>query len=336
MRADRLVSLLLLLQARGRMTARQLAGELEVTLRTVYRDVAALQAAGVPVYGRAGPDGGYGLLDGYHTRLTGLTGTEAAALFLAGLPGPAAELGLGAVATTAALKLMAALPASLRTRAGQAAARFHLDAPGWYREAEPVPHLAGIATAVWDARAVRVRYRRWKAPEEVTRVLRPYGLVLKAGRWYLVAGHDDPGGHGDRVATYRVAQILDLAVLDEPIHPPDGFDLPGYWRGYLAEFDARRYSGEAVIRLSPAGRDRAGHLFDAAAARALDRTASVPDAGGWIRAVVPIESVAHAAGELLRLGAEVEVLAPDVLRDRIAATVAALGRIYAGGSATPE
>jgi len=190
MRASRLLCLLLLLQSRGRMTARQLADELEVSVRTVYRDVEALSAAGVPLYGDAGHAGGYQLLEGYRTRLTGLTAAEAQALFLSGLPGPAAELGLGSVLAVATLKLRAALPASLHENADRLAERFHLDAPGWYRRPEHVPHLPAVAAAVWDRQVIQVTYRRWREPAEVTRRLEPHGLVLKAGTWYVVARCD--------------------------------------------------------------------------------------------------------------------------------------------------
>jgi predicted DNA-binding transcriptional regulator YafY len=162
MRASRLVSLLLL-QTRGRMTAQQLAGELEVSVRTVYRDVEALSAAGVPLYGDAGHAGGYQLLGGYRTRLTGLTAAEAEALFLSGLPGPAAELGLGSVLAAATLKLRAAVPASLRDNADRLSERFYLDVPGWYRRPEDVPHLPVVASAVWDRQVIQVTYQRWKS-----------------------------------------------------------------------------------------------------------------------------------------------------------------------------
>src|SRR3954469_8391357 len=202
MRASRLISLLLLLQNRGRMTAQALADELEVSVRTVYRDVESLGAAGVPIYADRGPAGGYQLLDGYRTRLTGLTSDEAGTLFLAGVPGPAAELGLGSVLAAAELKLRASLPGELADRADRVRERFHLDAPGWFRPDEPTPDLSTVAEAVWSSRRLEIRYRRWKAPREVTRTLDPLGVVLKAGRWYLVAGS------ATRTTAYRVSNIL--------------------------------------------------------------------------------------------------------------------------------
>src|SRR5881409_1647000 len=185
MRASRLVSLLLLLQARGGMTASDLAHELEVSVRTIHRDVEALGAAGVPIYAERGPAGGIRLVDGYRTRLTGMTSEEAQALFLSGLPGPAAELGLGTVVSAAQLKVLAALPPELRARASRVTQRFHLDAPGWFRSAEAVSHLEQLAEAVWDGRRIEIRYRR--ADRVQNRVVEPLGLVLKGGIWYLVA-----------------------------------------------------------------------------------------------------------------------------------------------------
>ncbi|MFB6808712.1 helix-turn-helix transcriptional regulator [Streptomyces sp. NPDC056387] len=306
MRASRLVTLLLLLQNRGRMTARELAEELEVSVRTVYRDVEALGAAGIPLYGAAGHAGGYRLVGGYRTRLTGLTADEAQAAFLAALPGAAADLGLGEALATAQLKLRAALPAELREHAERIRKRFLLDAPGWYSDADRTPHLAPAAAAVWERRAMVLRYRRWRAPEEIERRVEPYGLVLKAGRWYLVAG--GPSG----VRTYRVDQILGIRPLEE-FTAPDGFDLAVYWDGYLTDFRARLHTGRALVRLTPEGARRLG----------------VPPAGeGWTQAWVPIESIDHAYGEFLRLGTDIEVVAPDELRDRIAATVRTLAARY--------
>lgn len=320
MRASRLVSLLLLLQTKGRMTAQALADELEVSVRTIYRDVESLHAAGVPLYGDAGPAGGYQLIDGYRTRLTGLTEQEAESLFLAGLPGPAAELGLGDAVSAAQLKLMAALPSSMRDRASHMAERFHLDAPAWYYDPERSPFLEPVADAVWRSRQIEVSYRRWQAPEDVTRTLKPLGLVLKAGRWYLVAQG------ASRISTYRVSQIQALTVLDESFERPSGFDLAAHWTASLEEFQARQHTGEAVLRLSARGFESFSSNVLPVVARAAEESAVAE--GEWVRVTIPIESIGHATGMLLRMGGEVEVLAPQELRDRVTEAVRQLAAIY--------
>jgi predicted DNA-binding transcriptional regulator YafY len=320
MRASRLLSILLLLQTRGRMTAQGLADELEVSVRTVYRDVESLGAAGVPLYADRGPAGGYQLLEGYRTRLTGLTTGEAESLFLAGIPGPAAELGLGAVLATAQLKLLAALPPELRSHAGRIRERFHLDAPGWFHDVDQPPHLAAVADAVWNQRAIRVRYQRWAG--EVTRTLEPLGVVLKAGVWYLVARVSG------QIRTYRVSRILDLETQDERFERPEGFDLAEFWRSWSERFETSVYRSEAVVRLSPRAFDRLLILLGPVATRAARESAGPPDQDGWTLVVLPIESIKHAHIDLLRLGADAEVVAPLELRERMAQTAEALAKIY--------
>jgi predicted DNA-binding transcriptional regulator YafY len=321
MRAARLLSLLLLLQTRGRMTAQQLATELEVSVRTIYRDVDSLHAAGIPLYGDAGWAGGYQLLDGYRTQLTGLTTDEAESMFLAGLPGPAADLGLGAVVTAAQLKLLAALPPELRDRAGRIRERFHLDAPGWYKDPDDVPHLMAVADAVWGQHRIRIRYRRWEAPREVVRTLDPYGVVLKGGRWYLVAASNSVA------RTYRVGEILELQPLDETFTRPGDFQLGKYWQSYLDEFEARRLKGTATVRLTERGMQRLPDLLGHAAARHANENV-VRQEEGWITTIIPIEELAHAHGDLLRMGTEVEVLEPKELREMISETVRQLNTRY--------
>ncbi|MFD7479471.1 helix-turn-helix transcriptional regulator [Streptomyces sp. NPDC059837] len=308
MKSSRLVSILLLLQTRGRMTAADLAEELDVSVRTVYRDVEALSAAGVPLYGDAGHAGGY------RTRLTGFTEGEAEALFLAGVPGPAAELGLGPVLAAAQLKVRAALPRELREHADRISGRFHLDAPGWYADADDTPYLPAVADAVWNARVLHVLYRRWREPTDVRRRLEPYGLVLKAGRWYVVAG---PGPR-----TFRVDQILELTAKDEEFSRPERFDLAAYWAAYQRDFHNRLHRAEAVIRVAP------GTRLTGPTAQAMESN-GLTEHDGWTQAIVPIESVDQAHDEFLRLGAAIEVLEPAELRDRIARTVAELARLYA-------
>ncbi|UOX88622.1 WYL domain-containing protein [Amycolatopsis sp. FBCC-B4732] len=322
MRASRLVSLVLLLQNRGRLSAARLAAELGVTARTVYRDVEALAAAGVPIYAEGGPNGGYQLVDGYRTRLTGLTEGEAGSLFLTGLPQPAAELGLGAQVAAAELKLMAALPTPYRDASLRIRERFHLDAPGWYREADPVPRLLAAAEALWQDRVVEVRYRRWSpSPGVVTRRLHPLGLVLKAGVWYLVAGPEP--------RTYRVSNVEDLRPLDEHFVRPAGFGLANFWRAHVERYEESEIDETAVVRLTPAGIAALPDVLGPKAARLVSRTLEPEDAEGWRRARVPLESVAHAATGLLRLGADAQVLAPPELVAHMGKTVAALARLYA-------
>ena len=322
MRASRLLSILLLLQTRGRMTAEELGAELEVSVRTIYRDMESLGAAGVPLYGDRGPEGGYRLVDGYRTRLTGLSGEEAESLFLAGMPGPAAELGLATALAAAQLKLLAALPAELRSRAVRTGERFHLDAPGWFRELEPTPHLAAVADAVWNQRRLRVRYRRWGGEDDqVDRTLEPLGLVLKAGVWYLAAAVSG------QVRTYRVSQIRALEALPERFERPEGFDLPGYWRTWSERFASSLLRVTAVVRVSP----RAFALlpmYGPHAARVARESAGEPDAAGWRQVTLPVETVEHGVVELLRLGADAEVIGPLELRRRMREAAEALARRY--------
>jgi predicted DNA-binding transcriptional regulator YafY len=315
-RADRLLAIVLLLQSRGRQTARQLAAELEVSVRTIYRDVLALGTAGVPVYGDST---GYQLVDGYQTQLTGLTAAEARGLVLAGLPRAAADLGLADAVAAAQLKLTAALPEALRERATRMRQRFHLDAPAWYHDGDSSDYLTAVADAVWRQQVIAARYENWTGLADHR--LEPYGLVLKAGKWYLVA-RTDRG-----VRTFRVNHIRELSVLPEQFDWPEGFDLAAYWAEHVVEFRARLHRGEALVRLSPAALERLPHLMGRAVADAAAIGEAQPD--GWIRARVPIETDSHAESQFLRLGAQVEVLEPASLRQRLATTIAGLAALYA-------
>ena len=305
MRASRLVQLLLLLQSRGRLTAAVLAAELEVSERTIHRDVEALSAAGVPIYAERGPHGGIQLVDGYRTRLTGLTGDEAEALFLSGLPGPAAELGLGTVVAAARLKVLAALPAELRTRASRLVERFHLDAAGWFHATDEVPHLGVLAEAVWEARRVTIGYRR--AGGEVDRMIDPLGLVLKAGIWYLVAASDG------QVRTYRVSRFSRVTPTDAGFTRPAGFDLAAHWAETTAAYEGAAPAVEVVIRIDPAAR---GTLADVVGVRAVRAAEHLADAGGdgWQRLRLRVDWPEEVPGRMLALGDHVEVLEPAEVR----------------------
>ncbi len=306
MRSSRLLSILMLLQARPRMTAGELASELEVSVRTVYRDVEALAAAGVPVYAEQGRAGGYRLVDGYRTRLTGLTEDEALSLFVVGLPGPAAALGLAEEAASAERKLLAALGPAQRVRAGQLRDRFRVDVSAWYHPAEQPPHLAGLAAAVLDDRVVDIVYRRWAAPREVERRLAPYGLVLKGGTWYLVAECDGS------MRTYRVSNVLRLSPSADQFERRTDFVLGEWWADHLEDFDRRRLSRTAVVRVSPDLLGFLPDLSDAALRQAVEGVS--PDADGWTTVDLPIEDDATAARQLMPHAGHVEVLAPASLR----------------------
>ena len=290
MRATRLVSLLLLLQTRGQLTAADIAERLEVSVRTVHRDVESLAAAGVPVEALRGPAGGYRLAGGYRTRLTGLTGDEAEALFAAGMPGPAAELGLGGELAAARLKLLAALPSELQERATRAQRLFHLDARGWFRAEDSVPHLPALASAVWSGCQAKIRYR--EGNRVVQRTVDPLGLVLKAGAWYLVARRVA----GMRV--YRVSRVASVRPLDDPCERPAGFELSAYWDEWSRAFEDSRPRVEVTAR-GPKG----------------ERT-------------LVFESLEEARREMLRYGPDLEVVAPVELRDRIAATARDVAALY--------
>jgi predicted DNA-binding transcriptional regulator YafY len=305
MRATRLVSLLLLLQTRGHATAADLADRLEVSVRTVHRDVASLAAAGVPVEAVRGPAGGYRLAGGYRTRLTGLTADEAEALFAAGMPGPAAELGLGGELAAARLKLLAALPSELQERATRASRLFHLDTRGWFRAEDRVPHLPALSAAVWRGCRCRIRYREGR--KVVQRTIDPLGLVLKGGAWYLIA-HRSAG-----MRVYRVSRVVSVRALEQELARPDGFELAAFWDEWSREFEASLPRVEVTVRVSDEVR------------RFLPGEPRIEEDG---RVVVRFENLAAAYRELLRFGPDVEVLDPPELRERVARAAREVAALY--------
>jgi len=311
MLASRLLSILMLLQARGRVSARELAEAFEVAVRTIHRDIDELSAAGIPVYAERGRNGGFRLKDGYRTKLTGLNESEAETLFLAGLPGPAAQLGLADALSAARMKLLAALPAKLQPSAERIAARFHLDPVVWFHDVDALPSLPVIARAVWSERMLKLRYRRAGETEAYPRRLGPLGLVLKAGVWYLIAQS------GRSIRTYRAANIRDAEVTDEPFVRPRSFDLAAHWEKAVREYEAGVYHEHADVRISPKGiymLDLLGPYVQRAAAQ----TSGKPDRNGWVRCTLPLESIDFGIRELMRLGDEVRVLGPAELRTKFA------------------
>ncbi|WEH33027.1 YafY family protein [Streptomyces sp. AM 4-1-1] len=344
MRAARLIKMVLILQSRAAMTAAELARELEVSERTVTRDAQALSEAGIPVYADRGRTGGYRLISGYRALppslkgigggpLTGLTREEAQALFLSGLPSALREMGLADTASSARLKVSEALLPSLRDASEAAARRFHLDAPGWYQDPRPPGLLPEIAEAVRGDRRLTARYRRGArdgertadarpAGREVERELDPYGLVLKAGVWYLVARV------GDDFRVYRIDRFSAATVSDERFVRDEGFDLAAFWADRSAGFARSLLRTEVVVRVSAAGARRLPYAVDREAALTALDAADGPDGEGRLTLTLPVESMDVAFGQLLTLGAQLEVLAPASLRDRFAATARRLRELY--------
>ncbi len=329
MRADRLLSLLMLLQARGRMTAEELARELEVSPRTIYRDIDALGAAGVPVYAEIGREGGYALLDSYRTNLTGLKEDEARALFtfLLNIPSPLADLGMSQKLKTVVLKLSAALPAARRSEEEQVRQRIHIDSVSWFNRQEPVPHLQAIQEAIWLNRRIVLSYRLWFG-SVAGQVAAPYGLVAKAGTWYLVYEYQG------RLQARRISELLDVRLTDEPFERPEDFALAKWWSGWCAEVEEHRAEYAVTARVAPALIPLLPRYFGRQVHELLAQ-AALPDADGWVTLTLPFERLEDARERLLGFGGAVEVLAPRALRESVADFARQTARLYAPRAEAP-
>jgi predicted DNA-binding transcriptional regulator YafY len=317
-RADRLVSLALLLQARGGATARALAAELGVSVRTVYRDLEALGAAGVPVITESGPGGGCRLMDGYRFPLRGLRADEAEALLILGVPAALRDLGLD--------RALSAAHRQIQVTSGAApGALVHLDLPRWFGSREEVPCLRDLAGALRLGRRLRLTYRHADGRQDEPRTVGPLGLVNKAGTWYLVAlaGDGCPvplagEGRGDP-RVFRVARIGGAVVLAEPFPRPPGFGLAEFWARWSAEFEASRPRIEVTLRASPGALAAFPEVFGDAAGPAL-AAAPPPGADGWRAVTLSFEHEVAAAYRLAGFGDQVEVLSPMPVRDRLVRT----------------
>lgn len=303
------MALLFLLQQRQRATAAELAAALEVSERTVYRDVEALLAAGVPLWTEQGRTGGIRLMEGWRTKLDGLTGREAAAIFAVGVPELLAELGLGSSLAAARAKVLAGLPAELREYASRISDRFRLDAPGWFQEVEETSQLTVVADAVASTRRLRIEYRR--GATVVIRELDPLGLVVKAGVWYLV------GRLGEDIRTYRVARIATASLLDSFERPAD-FTLSRWWQQSSARFERSLLRERIRVRLDGRAFRALRNVTDEDTATAAIASATAPDAAGWREVELEVESLPVATTQLLSLGAGVEVVTPEELRTALA------------------
>jgi predicted DNA-binding transcriptional regulator YafY len=317
MRADRLLSILLLLQARRRMTARELAQRLEVSERTIHRDMAALSGAGIPVLAERGAGGGWALLGDYRTDLTGLSPAEVRALFVQQTERLAADLGWRKATEAAYTKLLAALPDIHRRDAEFVRQRIHFDPTGWYAAPEDVSALPVLQEALWQARKLWLQYAR---PDEalVERTVSPLGLVVKGESWYLIAGVEAD------IRTYRVARIRAAKMLEAPSARPAGFDLAAYWSHSTAEYKAGWPQYPVTVR---ADREATCQLQNGVQyGRVLH--VDPPDPEGWATIQLLFHLFEDAAPVLLGFGAAVEVLAPAELREHLWATAQRMRMLY--------
>jgi predicted DNA-binding transcriptional regulator YafY len=337
-RADRLLSLVLLLQARGGATARALAAELEVSVRTVYRDLEALAAAGVPVLAQSGPGGGCRLMDGYRFPLRGLRPDEAEALLILGVPGALRELGLDRALDAAhrQIRLSAGLGEATAGsgQPGRGTALIHLDMPRWFGGQEEVPCLRDLAHALRLGRRLALTYERRGTPagepgDAEHRVVGPLGLVNKAGNWYLVASpaEAEAGARGIRV--FRAGRITSVRILAEPFERPADFELAAFWPQWSAEFEASRPRVQVTLRASPAALAAFPEIFGQGAGPTLEAALKdPPDEHGWRVVTLSFEHEVAAAHRLAGFGDQVEVLTPPAVRTRLVATARQILRRY--------
>jgi predicted DNA-binding transcriptional regulator YafY len=327
MQSDRLLAMLLLLQANGRMTAGRLARQLEVSTRTIYRDLDALSAAGVPVYAERGRRGGCALLPGFRTDMTGLTAGEARALFVfagRGLPG---GLGHDADVKSALRKLLAAVPEPHRPDALRARERVAVDPTAWSGELEPPPHLATVQEAVWSDRQLRMRYRSSDAPVGRDLAVEPYGLVAKAGIWYLIAAEDG------EPRLFRASRIEAATILDAPAGRPPGLDLEALWLDLRRRFDERGGEGLAVrVRVRTENLQR---FLRMAAGPTIARPQELAGVArnesadpGWTLLGLRFRGEGPAVAFLLSFGGDVEALEPVSMRVAMASSARAIAARY--------
>ncbi len=306
MRADRLLSIMLMLQTYRRMTAHDLADRLEVSERTIHRDMEALSVAGVPVVAERGAGGGWSLLGEYRTNLTGLNEAEIQALFLARSPRLLDDLGLGKAAEAAFIKLFATVPPSTRRDAESARERIYVDVTGWNRSEESVPLLPLLQEAIWRERAVRFKYQRGDECE-VERVVDPLGLVAKGSVWYLVAAID-----GD-IRNYRVSRVIEAEVTDQTFVRPEAFDLVEHWRQSAVEFKSRFPRYPVTARVHPEAVNR---LYIIGRFSRVERV-DPPDEDGWRQVSICFQFEDDACECLLGFGDQIEVLDPHELRQKL-------------------
>ena len=320
MRADRLISLLMLLQTKKQMTAQALADRLEVSVRTIYRDLDALSAAGVPVYTERGPQGGCRLLESYRTNLTGLKEDEVRALFMFTVPGLLADLGAEKASEAATLKLTAALPAPFQKDIERIQQRLYLDPTSWFQAIEPVPHLRTIQAGVWQEQRLRMTYRRSDG-HWVKRLVEPLGLVAKAGTWYMVSYM--PSRAMKQV--YRVGRVQTAELTETHFTRPANFDLAAYWQSWCQHFEQGRNRYDVTILVTPTGVPLLVQTFGDGLYTLME---TAIEENGRLCLTLSFASAEDACRQLLGLGPDIEVKTPLALREKMAQTAVKLFSLY--------
>lgn len=314
MRADRLVSILLLLQNHGRMTAKDLAEKLEVSERTIHRDMEALCMAGVPVYAERGTNGGWALSEGYRTDLTGLKERELQSLLLVSPTMPLGDLGMRESFEAAWQKLLAATPETSRRNAEYVRQRIHIDGAGWHQSTETFPCLSTVQEAVWQERVLFIRYGR--GTETVERTVRPLGLVAKRSTWYFVAQVEND------LRTYRISRLVEAKILEESFVRPEDFDLSLYWEQSTAAFQASlpRYPAQIRIRESSLERLKQERYVQIKSTHPVDSE--------WVEADVQFHTLESACEMVLSYGASMKAIHPEELKARVIAEATAILALY--------
>jgi predicted DNA-binding transcriptional regulator YafY len=315
MRAGRLLSILMLLQLHRRLTAREIAERLEVSERTILRDMDALSAAGVPVYAQRGAGGGWVLPDDYRADVAGLSEPEVQALLAAQSQRLLADLGIEADARDAALKLLATVRGS--SERATTVERIHVDVPSWRRAAEPVPLLPLLQQALFNDRRVCMSYRRADGSRS-ERVVDPLGLVAKGHLWYLVALREG------EIRTYRVSRIDTLELLDERITRPHDFNLAAWWSDSQASFLTRLPRYPVVLQVAP----DVLHMLERPGGWMQVQAIGEPDAEGWVRLDLLFELPEDACRWVLMFGDRARIVEPADLRQRVIALAEAVLRVY--------
>jgi predicted DNA-binding transcriptional regulator YafY len=306
MRADRLISIVMLLQTHERMTADELSRELEVSPRTIYRDITSLNIAGIPIYTDRGPGGGIKLLESYRTTLTGINEDETQALFMLSIPQVLVELGVDQKLKSALLKLTAALPPRQQIIQAHTQQRIYLDSTPWYMIEEPAPHLAVLHTAAWNDKRVRLVFQGG-FDTKIEMEMEPLGLVAKMNTWYLV------GRSTEYIRVLKIADILEVEALAEDFTRDADFDLETFWTEWCAASIIRRPVYIAKLRMAPGLVDKLNLYLGAEVKYTVSDNDEVVT-NDWKIVTIYYDNFFSARESILNFGRAAEVLEPDVLR----------------------